>query len=540
MRKICTERSVLPAMRRQSGLPSENELSDDGYDRGETADRDEVVTGEASGSGNEIPDEELREVMAELKGRDDDDQSYELPDEEDIDEIEGNKEVPTKKPRYTVVDAAVDGPATASLAPEGWSSMVPPQLESEAIRLVDKQVFKYPWEKGHLSHIFTKKPLVKCPALKLQPGTSSLVRVHVAVGDGAVAQSTMKLASMEQGSAIYPKVVKKIAGSSYLEERDSRRAAAVKLWWELLALSPTSHDPGIAAAAEAHVGEEEACALVNLDACFAVRSPNTILKRYYAIRAFQEWLKSDGPHDWLPFSEPAAWAYIRDLQWTGKPPTRASSFLEAVRFCHFVLSVEGALRVLESPRIRGLASKLLASKKPWRPSDAFTVDQVKLMRKALADVNKDLVDRVIVGHLLFMTYGRCRWSDTLALQNVYVDEQQAFVESMAALHKGARHADAKSRLLPVVVPCTGIVPGNWAMEYMAIRNQAGLELPGEKPHFMLPAPSHEGGGMWSKRYLTSQEGNAFIQKFFLGTGRRHVQAEAHDALLQGHSGILGS
>eukprot|EP00435_Cladocopium_sp_Y103_P006234 s491_g2.t1 len=55
--------------------------------------------------------------------------------------------------------------------------------------------------------------------------------------------------------------------------------------------------------------------------------------------------------------------------------------------------------------------------------------------------------------------------------------------------------------------------GCWAADYIALRESAGLALPGADPSPMLPAPEKNGMG-WSSRYLTSQEMNAFIKKLF--------------------------
>ena len=68
-------------------------------------------------------------------------------------------------------------------------------------------------------------------------------------------------------------------------------------------------------------------------------------------------------------------------------------------------------------------------------------------------------------------------------------------------------------LLPVVAPAHGIVNGCWAADYLALREKAGLTLPGRAPEPMLPAPV-KGGIGWQRRFLTSQEMNAFMQRLF--------------------------
>lgn len=107
----------------------------------------------------------------------------------------------------------------------------------------------------------------------------------------------------------------------------------------LLREDPSRHHPGLAASAEAEIGQEDEYAKMVLDACFAVKSPNTLLKRYYAIKAYCDWLQLMGYVCWLPLSELVAWHYIRDLHSSNRSPSKAASFVEAVRFLYFVVKV---------------------------------------------------------------------------------------------------------------------------------------------------------------------------------------------------------
>lgn len=110
--------------------------------------------------------------------------------------------------------------------------------------------------------------------------------------------------------------------------------------------------------------------------------------------------------------------------------------------------------------------------------------------------------------------------DLLAVKNIYVDSDEVFVEGEATIHKSARSADAKTKLLPVVAPASGINGKCWAKTYFSLRSVAGLSLPGEQPGFMLPAPSDCASEPWTSRYLTSQEMNVFLRRIFDKAGLR--------------------
>ena len=175
--------------------------------------------------------------------------------------------------------------------------------------------------------------------------------------------------------------------------------------------------------------------------------------------------------------------------------------------------VDGCEEVLASLRVRGLASQHYACKRPWKPADPLPVSDVQLLNRAMLDDRRSTVDRVLIGHLLHMVYARARFSDLLASVNCMLDDECVFLELEAAVHKGSRTAVTKAMLLPVVAPANWISEGCWAKDYLALREKGGLALPGAEPEPMLPAPERGGTG-WQKRFLTSQEMNAFMKKLF--------------------------
>ena len=142
---------------------------------------------------------------------------------------------------------------------------------------------------------------------------------------------------------------------------------------------------------------------------------------------------------------------------------------------------------------------------------------MQFLHKSMMDEKRSRFDRVFIGHLLHMIYARARFSDLLACVNGFLDEECMFLELEATVHKGSRTATTKAMLLPVVAPANGITNGCWAKDYLVLREMVGLKLPKGKPEPMLPAPERGGSG-WQRRYLTSQEMNAFLKKLFQDGG----------------------
>ena len=109
----------------------------------------------------------------------------------------------------------------------------------------------------------------------------------------------------------------------------------------------------------------------------------------------------------------------------------------------------------------------------------------------------------MTGHILRLIYSRSRWSDLCQVSNLYIDHDQRFLELTTRDHKGARSAELKSRLLPLVAPCKGVTNELWAVTYMHVRKMCNLSNPGEDPEPMMRAPLNMEATTWSKRALSS-------------------------------------
>ena len=393
----------------------------------------------------------------------------------------------------------------------------PDSVISEAIRLTDKKAVLYPWEKGRMAKVFGDQGRLEAKRPKLHASSNSFVKLDVEVREGLQCTTSIDVRPTRADNALYMGVVKQIIGGSYIEERDAKRDLAVRAWWDLLQLNMRCSDPGRTAMCEKGLLDVYRNGIEILDASMGVKSPNTVMKRLYAVKTYNQWVMRNLETSWIPVVERNVWLYFKALKEEKAPATRATSLLEALRFCHFVFKVDGCDMVLESLRVRGLAAQLYACKRPWRPADPLTVADVLFLHKAMADERRSLVDRVFIGHLIHMVYARARFSDLLASMNCSLDEDNMFFELEAAIHKGSRSAVTKAMLLPVVAPANGITEDCWAMDYIALRKRCGLDLPGKEPSPMLPAPQKNGLG-WQSRYLTSQEMNAFMKKLFTDGG----------------------
>ena len=255
-----------------------------------------------------------------------------------------------KRLRYDVVDISspVDetkqgGANNVELIP------LPQRLVADALKVTEKRQFLYPWEKGRLGRFYNPSSSSSLPSLpKLHPGSSNVIQVQLQVDDKSHVTGTLGLRAEQVSTALHVSVVKSRVGVSYLEERGAKRDMAIRQWCELLSWDWEQSDPGLLTLSECPNEDYHSYCCAVLDACFGVKSPNTLLKRLYAVKSFHEWLGESDGRAWLPLQERDVWNYLCMLKDCKAPATKATSFIEAVRFVHFVFHVEGAWTVLES------------------------------------------------------------------------------------------------------------------------------------------------------------------------------------------------
>ena len=433
------------------------------------------------------------------------------------------------KRQKTVVQVEDENTETSGAAPQvPASSSAARRVADLALRSTNLKQFKFPWEKGRLAKVFGNDEIVNVRTPSLEPTGSNPISLCLKMSDEAKMTPTIKVREVVEGSAVFTAVVRKVSEVSYVDERKQKRARALTLWWDLLATIPGASEIGRKTLAEAGQEDISSYGREILDACFGLKSPGTLLKRYYSMKNFHVWCLEFKAEEWLPMTEKLAWEYVRWLKATSAPATKATSFLESCRFCWFVIGVDGTNTVESSFRVKGVANQMRAAKRPWRPADLLTVAEVLKLHEVLESEDRHVVDRLFCGHMLHLLYGRARWSDLLATKHLYVDPDCCYLEVQTQVHKGAKAADTKSRLLPIVTPCQGISKKNWAAIYLKLRSDCGLSPPMETEWHMLPAPLDSAGENWSTRYVTSEEGAEFL-RLVLGqakTAQRRISAHS--------------
>ena len=328
------------------------------------------------------------------------------------------------------------------------------------IRNVNWSSLELPWETDFMKPIFGNSSLPE-PKLALPNQwnatvvTSGMVTPEVAV-------------PAVSSTAVFVKHVKQIRDETFMQQREKNSSHAIAKWILFLGCNLNASQVG----QQISVADDPPEEIVH--AVLGVKSPNTSLKRANSMLSYHRWHVIRFDTSPIPFQENCCWIYLRHLQEIGAPASRAVSFVQAVRFSHFVFQVDGALSVINSRRIVGLADIQLSLKKSTRQARPLTVDEVCRLHQIASSPEFTLVDRVIASHFLLMIYGRCRSSDTTSVESVTHDNdsKSGYVEVRTRQHKSSKAAIMKSLLLPIVIPCFGIAEPSWVQSWWENRIEA--------------------------------------------------------------------
>eukprot|EP00434_Breviolum_minutum_P045195 symbB.v1.2.040461.t1/scaffold7255.1/size12309/1 len=374
--------------------------------------------------------------MVSLMGASDDDQMSTGEKETDSLGLLGAsaKAKSTKRPKIDLVDVASEASSGIAVA-EKVPKFDQHTFNHAKLKAADLTHFKFPWERGYLQKIFSSDDGPDVDTKIGFPNSSSF-RLRMNVDVNMDVSTEVRESNMQSyGKCIYAGVVRTAADIGYQEERMRKRALAVNNWWKLLSANANASQLGKKVLDEAPTDELDAYGKELVDACFGVKSPNTLLKRYYSVNSFAVWCDSELNANWLPLNEKHVWLYVRHLKLSQASATKPASFLEALRFCWFVLGTDGGQEVLASFRVRGLSAQMFSQKKEWQPADTLTVDEVKRIHTFMDDGANHLTDRVLAGHLLHMLYVRARWSDLLSVKQAYIDSEGVYFELVTKEHK---------------------------------------------------------------------------------------------------------
>ena len=263
-----------------------------------------------------------------------------------------------------------------------------------------------------------------------------------------------------------------------------------------------------------------------------IKSPRTAIKRALAILKYFKWLQSN-KEGWDPWAPSSCIDYMAVGNANGPIPSKGLSLLEAFRFCRYVLSIPVPEQLLENPLVKGRASRLGAEKKDYNPARSLKASEVLILEKHMS-TDMDLVDKYMLGAVLFCIFSRSRWSDIKYLDQIWVDKDHyegevfGFVEARARHHKSATSLGKKQRFMPLVCPLLGISGSPWVDSWMQACDELGVVL-SDRPFGPLCRAAAPGGGL-CKRAVTTDEISVFINAVLSSTDPASSHSLKHTTL----------
>ena len=212
--------------------------------------------------------------------------------------------------------------------------------------------------------------------------------------------------------------------------------------------------------------------------CFARKATSTLLKRLGSIRRYVTFCQATGA-DPFPVEEQTMYDFMQSLKdEIGVGASTGRAFLEAVRFSGAMLGMKTSGTCLVSQRLAGLGELLARRAQATLQAAPLTVRQIITLER-LCCGGESLHDRVISGGVLIMIFGCARASDMARAVKLTVDRVDENIEIGVLGHKGARTAQHKRMLLPVVAPMLSISDSPWWGSWLEARMALGLDTEGD-------------------------------------------------------------
>ena len=222
--------------------------------------------------------------------------------------------------------------------------------------------------------------------------------------------------------------------ATFLQQREKIIGNAIEKWRFVISIDSSYSEVG-RQLSQADAAEAD----VVLTSVMGVKPPNTILKRVNAILMYYRWHAVHGAHSFLPFNEDDVWHYVLWQKTSAAPATRSHSFLQSLRFSHFMMGCDGAIECVNSGRINGQAQLQLSHRNPMKQASPLTVAEVKKLHSIADGSAHSKVDKCIASNLLLALYGRCRVSDLNIHEILHdVSDANGFLEVSTRFHKSAK------------------------------------------------------------------------------------------------------
>ena len=302
-----------------------------------------------------------------------------------------------------------------------------------------------------------------------------------------------------------------IQNTVFKKTDEEARQAALEDWLHLVYKAGKE-----SALFEAASGGGESEVKSSLDDAMASKATGTLSRRASSLILFVDWCETN-LHPPFPITEERVYCYVKYLEDSEKPATRASAFKEALNFASGMLGLKGVSQAVLSARVRGCVynslkrKRVTVKKEPWTKEDIAKMEEAVISKSGL-ELRITLQEQVFLGFILFLIHCRARFGDGARVkEEPYLDisGDQGFIEVsiVGGDTKTGRAANKVRRNMPIVGHAIGVTGLNWAGPWLAVRKRMGLDAGVDQT--LMPKPLLDGS--FVREAITTSEGGRWLR-----------------------------
>ena len=271
------------------------------------------------------------------------------------------------------------------------------------------------------------------------------------------------------------------------------------------------------------------------DVC-GIRSPKTALKRAQGLMQLIRFCKRE-KSPWWPLTERTVLRYIGWNEGNEKSKLIGKNLIAALKFFKYVMGADFNLEAVLSPLVTGRVSRIVGDREPRVQARPLTLEELQILENKVYDL-PNVVERYMVGCILYAVYARCRWSDLHSVHSIEFDVidtkdgKFGFVEVRSRAHKTGGTEEKKVLFMPFVAPVAGVTTRPWAMAWKEAMEALGFCLWRRPYGAICRAPS--ASGSFGVRPVTTSEITNMLNGFLghkVGSPLRTTSHSMKDTLL---------
>eukprot|EP00435_Cladocopium_sp_Y103_P063478 s673_g25.t1 len=356
------------------------------------------------------------------------------------------------------------------------------------LQCLDDTELKYPWETGVMGEIFSdSNEVVGLPKL---PAEYLGIPGQLQSSSAAAAPSTasQKVTGRDLELPYYSLAIRVKPDRDIFAEQEVLWTRAIGKWLQVFEVLGFPGQLGAALDIELHFSDAAEHGAVLRDA-LGVKSPRTAMKRAQALLQYFNWLHLNYV-DWDPWDRSRCLAYLS----SSDSHTPAASV---------------------DPQLKGRAQRLMPTKAEYRQARPLKAKEVSMLERLMVG-QLDVVDKYMLGAVLFSIFSRSRWSDLQHIHRLWVDRDEfegqafGFVETETAFHKSVTSLKKKMRFMPIVCPILGITDTDWTAVWLERFELLQVDTDACPFGPICRAPGSD--GLLCKRSCTSTEISEFLNR----------------------------